>query len=204
MRLSRLRVFLHAPFLGQDVTLCTQYDWGIAEGDEQAMDEKYIDSLNQKQRASWGIQIFIRLWLTGMCQSQAAQNWTIAQLAILFEVTQAHLFRGEPHTATSLSKELNMPLQTVSRNARELQKMKLITQREASDDARKKYLHPCDDFFSRDAMAGILHRFSSQWYHGWDDLDKAHGADWYFPMSKCTSKTAQEEIRQFREVSKEA
>ena len=53
------------------------------------MDEKYIDSLTKKQRAAWGVQIFIRLWLSGMCQSQAAQNWTIAQLAILFEVTQA-------------------------------------------------------------------------------------------------------------------
>ena len=92
------------------------------------MDQKYIDSLTKEQRAAWGVQIFIRLWLSGMCQSQAAQNWTIAQIAILFEVSQAHLFREEPHTATSLSKELNLPIQTVSRTVRDLQKMGLVVQ----------------------------------------------------------------------------
>jgi 2C-methyl-D-erythritol 2,4-cyclodiphosphate synthase len=95
------------------------------------MDENYIDSLTKEQRAAWGVQIFIRLWLSGMCQSQAAQNWTIAQIAILFEVTQAHLFREESHTATSLSKELNLPIQTVSRTVRDLQKMGLVAQQEA-------------------------------------------------------------------------
>ena len=165
------------------------------------MDENYINSLSREQRKSWGIQTFIRLWLSGMCQSQAAQNWTIAQLAILFEVTQAHLFREASHTATSLSKELNMPLQTVSRNVRELQKMGLIKQRESSDDARKKYLHPSNDFFARDAMGSIIQHFGSEWFHGWDGLDKSNGADWYFPMSKCTNITAKEEIRQFREFS---
>ena len=137
-----------------------------------------------------------------MCQSQAAQNWTIAQLAILFEVTQAHLFREDPHTATSLSKELNMPMQTVSRNVRDLQKMGLIKQQESSDDARKKYLHPCNEFFARDAMGSIVQDFASQWYHGWDGLDKAKGADWYYPMSQCSNVFAKEEIKQFREFSK--
>lgn len=166
------------------------------------MDEKYINSLDQEQRASWGIQIFIRLWFSGMCQSQAAQNWTIAQLAILFEVTQAHLFREDPHTATSLSKELNMPMQTVSRNVRDLQKMGLIKQLESSDDARKKYLYPCNKFFARDAMGGIVRDFGTQWYHGWETLDKANGADWYYPMSNCSNVIAKEEIRQFRALSK--
>ena len=167
------------------------------------MDETYVNNLSQEQRSAWGIQIFIRLWLSGMCQSQAAQNWTIAQLAILFEVTQAHLFREESHTATSLSKELNMPLQTVSRNVRDLQKMGLIKQQESSDDARKKYLHPCNEFFARDAMGSIIQHFGSEWYHGWENLDKADGAEWYFPMSNCSNATAQEEIRQFRGFSKE-
>lgn len=167
------------------------------------MDKNYIDDLNQEQRSAWGIQIFIRLWLSGMCQSQAAQNWTIAQLAILFEVTQAHLFRDQPHTATSISKELNMPLQTVSRNVRDLQKMGLIKQLEASNDARKKFLHPSNEFFARDAMGSIFQHFSSEWYHGWEKLDKANGAEWYFPMSSCTNAVAKEEVRQFREFSKE-
>ena len=166
------------------------------------MDQKYIDSLTKEQRATWGVQIFIRLWLSGMCQSQAAQNWTIAQLAILFEVTQAHLFREEPHTATSLSKELNLPIQTVSRTVRDLQKMGLVVQQEASDDARKKYLCPSKDFFGRDAMESIISNFSSQWYHGWETLDKANGAAWYFPMSKCSDTTAKKEIKRFREFAK--
>jgi len=166
------------------------------------MDENYISGLRKPQRAAWGIQVFIRLWLSGMCQSQAAQNWTIAQLAILFEVTQAHLFREDPHTATSLSKELNMPMQTVSRNVRDLQKMGLIKQQESSDDARKKYLHPCNEFFARDAMGGIVQDFASQWYHDWDAVDKAKGADWYYPMSQCSNVFAKEEIKQFREFSK--
>ena len=166
------------------------------------MDEKYKDSLTKKQRAAWGVQIFIRLWLSGMCQSQATQNWTIAQLAILFEVTQAHLFREESHTATSLSKELNLPMQTVSRTVRDLQKMGLVKQQEASDDARKKYLRPANVFFGRDAMENIIHNFSSQWYHGWDTLDKANGADWYFPMSKCSDTTAKKQIKQFKKFAK--
>ena len=168
----------------------------------QAMDENYIESLSQEQRAAWGVQIFIRLWLSGMCQSQATQNWTIAQLAILFEVTQAHLFREESHTATSLSKELNMPIQTVSRNVRDLQKMGLIKQQESSDDARIKYLHPCNDFFAQDAMGSIVQNFSNQWYHGWETLDKANGAEWYFPMSKCPDTIAKKEIKKFRELAK--
>ena len=166
------------------------------------MNENYIDSLTKEQRAAWGVQIFIRLWLSGMCRSQAAQNWTIAQIAILFEVTQAHLFREESHTATSLSKELNLPIQTVSRTVRDLQKIGLVAQQEASDDARKKYLYPSNEFFGRDAMASIIHDFSNQWYHGWDTLDKADGAAWYFPMSKCSDSTAQEEIKQFKEFAK--
>ena len=165
------------------------------------MDENYIDSLTKEQRAAWGVQIFIRLWLSGMCQSQAAQNWTIAQIAILFEVTQAHLFREESHTATSLSKELNLPIQTVSRTVRDLQKMGLVKQREASDDARKKYLCPSNDFFGRDAMENIIHNFSSRWYHDWDTLDKANGADWYFPMSECSDTTAKKQIKQFRKFA---
>ena len=168
------------------------------------MDENYIDSLTKEQRAAWGVQIFIRLWLSGMCQSQAAQNWTIAQLAILFEVTQAHLFREESHTATSLSKELNLPMQTVSRTVRDLQKMGLVAQQEASDDARKKYLYPSNDYFTRDAMATIAQNFGSQWYHGWETLDKANGAAWYFPMSKCSDTTAKKEIKQFRKFAKGA
>ena len=166
------------------------------------MDQKYIDSLTKEQRAAWGVQIFIRLWLSGMCQSQSAQNWTIAQIAILFEVTQAHLFRDEPHTATSLSKELNLPIQTVSRTVRDLQKMGLVVQQEAADDARKKYLCPSKDFFGRDAMQSIISNFSSQWYHGWETLDKANGAAWYFPMSKCSDTTAKKEIKRFREFAK--
>ena len=166
------------------------------------MDQKYIEKLSQDERAGWGIQIFIRLWLSGMCQSRAAQNWTIGQLAILFEVTQAHLFREDPQTATSISKELNMPIQTVSRNVRDLQKMGLIVQKESTEDGRKKYLHPSNKFFTRDAMADIVQDFSSQWYHGWDALDKANGADWYFPMSNCSSSTAQQQIKQFKKLAK--
>ena len=74
------------------------------------MDDSYITGLSREERAAWGFQVFIRLWLSGMCQSQAAQNWTISQIAILFEVTQGHLFREEAHTATSLSNELNLPI----------------------------------------------------------------------------------------------
>ena len=166
------------------------------------MDQNYIETLSQEERASWGIPIFIRLWLSGMCQSQAAQNWTIAQLAILFEVTQAHLFRDQPHTATSLSKELNMPIQTVSRSVRDLQKMGLVIQKEAADDARKKYLHPQNDDFVRDAMSMIAKNFCSQWYHGWHALDKAHGAQWYFPMSHCSDETAAREIAEFKTLAK--
>lgn len=166
------------------------------------MDQKYIDNLSQAQRAGWGFQIFIRLWFSGMCQSQAAQNWTIGQLAILFEVTQAHLFRAEPHTATSIAKELNMPIQTVSRNVRDLQKMGLIVQKENKDDARQKWLCPSQNYFVIDGMAEIIQDFGSQWYHGWDGLDKANGADWYFPMSTCSSPPAQKEIKLFKELSK--
>ena len=166
------------------------------------MDDSYINSLNKEQRAAWGVQILIRLWLSGMCQSQVAQNWTIAQIAILFEVTQGHLFREESHTATSLSKELHLSIQTVSRTVRDLLKMGLIKQQEASEDARKKYLIPSNDFFARDAMESIIHNFSSQWYHGWDTLDKANGAHWYFPMSECSDGAAQEQIRQFKDFTK--
>ncbi|MFQ5634686.1 MAG: MarR family winged helix-turn-helix transcriptional regulator [Gammaproteobacteria bacterium] len=165
------------------------------------MDENYINGLTKEQRAAWGVQILIRLWLSGMCRSQAAQNWTIAQIAILFEVTQAHLFREESHTATSLSKELNLPIQTVSRSVRDLRRMGLISQREASDDARKKYLVPADYGFARDAMEDIIRNFGSQWYHGWDELDKANGACWYFPMSECSDNAAQEEIQQFKRLA---
>ncbi|MDJ0929235.1 MAG: helix-turn-helix domain-containing protein [Gammaproteobacteria bacterium] len=166
------------------------------------MDESYIAGLSREERAAWGFQVFIRLWLSGMCQSQAAQNWTIAQIAILFEVTQGHLFREEAHTATSLSNELNLPIQTVSRTVRELQKMGLIKQQEASEDARKKYLYPSNVFFARDAMGTIIQNFGREWFHGWDQLDKAHGAEWYRPMSQCSDSVAREEIRQFKGVTK--
>jgi len=167
------------------------------------MDDEFIKGLNREQRASWGFQIFIRLWFSGMCQSQVAQNWTIGQLAILFEVTQAHLFREEPHTVTSISQELNMPIQTVSRNVRDLQKMGLVVQQEASNDARKKWLAPINDFFVRDAMSQIVQEFARDWYHGWDKLDKANGADWYWPMSSCTSETAEKEIKLFRKITQD-
>ena len=166
------------------------------------MDKDYIQGLSREQRVTWGIQIFIRLWLSGMCRSQAAQNWTIAQLAILFEVTQAYHFRDEPHTATSLSKELSLPMQTVSRTVRELMKIGLVSQETDASDARKKYIRPTNDFFVRDAMAAIAHNFGSQWYHGWEQLDKAHGATWYYPMSECKDSTAREQIKQFEVFSK--
>lgn len=167
------------------------------------MDKEFIDSLTQEQRATWGFPIFIRMWLSGMCQSRSAQNWTIGQLAILFEVTQAHLFREDPHTVTSISKELNMPIQTVSRNVRDLQKMGLVVKQEASNDARKEWLCPSKEFFTRDAMPEIAREFASDWYHGWKILDKANGSEWYSPMSSCTSKIAKEEIKQFRELTKD-
>lgn len=165
------------------------------------MDENYIESLTKEQRAAWGVQIFIRLWLSGMCQSRAAQNWTIAELAILFEITQAHVFREESHTATSLSKELNLPIQTVSRTVRDLQKTGLVKQQEASNDARKKYLFPSNYHFARDAMVTIAQNFGKQWYHGWETLDKADGAAWYCPMSVCSDTTAKKQIKQFKEFA---
>ena len=94
-------------------------------------------------------------------------------------------------------------MQTVSRNVRDLQKMGLIQQVESPDDARKKYLHPCTEFFARDAMGSIVQDFGSQWYNGWEALDKAQGAAWYYPMSKCSNAIAKEEIRQFRDFSKD-
>lgn len=95
-----------------------------------------------------------------------------------------------------------MPIQTVSRNVRELQKMGLIEQIESKEDARKKFLCPTNEFFVRDAMGDIVEAFASEWFHGWDALDKAHGATWYYPMSKCENVTAQEEIRQFKKISR--
>ena len=95
-----------------------------------------------------------------------------------------------------------MPIQTVSRTVRGLQKMGLVTQQEAPDDARKKYLRPSNDFFGRDAMENIVHNFSSQWYHGWDTLDKAKGAAWYFPMSECSDTVAKKQIKQFKKFAK--
>ena len=164
------------------------------------MDNKYIESLTQSERAGWGIQVFIRLWMSGMCRSQAAQNWTIAQIAILLEVTQAYLFREEAHTATSLSKELRLPMQTVSRTVRDLQKMGLLSQQEADNDARKKFLCPADDFFDRDGMANTIQEFASSWFHGWDQLDKARGAEWFIPMSECSTESAQKQIKQFKNL----
>lgn len=166
------------------------------------MDKKYISKLSQSERAAWGIQIFMRLWLSGMCRSQAAQSWTIAQIAILLEVTQAHLFRDEPHTSTSLSKELKLPLQTVSRTVLDLISVGLVKQKADKKDGRKKYLYPTKNFFARDAMPRIAEKFATQWYHGWENLDKANGAAWYFPMSNCSDTTAIKEIKLFRELSK--
>ena len=166
------------------------------------MDEQYLENLDQEERASWGFQVVIRLWLSGMCQSQVAQNWTIGQLAILFEVVQAHLFSEDPHTATSISRELNMPIQTVSRNVRDLQKMGLIEQIASTRDARKKWLCPTADFVARNAMGEIVRSFAKDWYHGWDALDKAHGAAWYYPMSKCNNETTQEEVKRFKKMTK--
>ncbi len=166
------------------------------------MDQQYIDDLTKEKRVAWGVPIFIRLWLSGLCQSQAAQSWTIAQLAIVFEVTQAYLFREESHTATSLAQELKLPIQTVSRTVRDLRKMGLITQIEASDDARKKILQPAHEFFERDAMVSLAQSFCSQWYHGWDELDKAHGAEWYFPMSRCSNNVAKMGIDEFKLLAK--
>lgn len=166
------------------------------------MDQQYIDDLGKEKRVAWGLPIFIRLWLSGLCQSQAAQSWTIAQLAIVFEVTQAYLFREEPHTATSLARELKLPIQTVSRTVRDLRKMGLITQIEASDDARKKILQPAHESFERDAMVSLAHSFCSQWFHGWDELDKARGAEWYFPMSRCSNNVAKKGIDEFKLLAK--
>jgi predicted transcriptional regulator len=144
----------------------------------------------------------MRLWLSGMCRSQAAQSWTIAQITILLEVTQAHLFRDKPHTSTSLAKELNLPLQTVSRTVLDLINVGLVKQKTDENDGRKKYIHPTKNFFARDAMPKIAENFASQWYYGWGNLDKAKGANWYFPMSKCSDPTAKIEIKQFKEFSK--
>ncbi len=53
-------------------------------------------------------------------------------------------------------------------------------------------------------MATIAQTFGRQWYHGWETLDKANGAAWYFPMSKCSDTTAKKEIKQFRKFAKGA
>lgn len=166
------------------------------------MDKNYTNNLTQSQRAAWGFQIFMRLWVSGMCRSKASQSWTISQIAILLEVTQAHLFRDEPHTVTSLLTELKLPLQTVARTVLDLIDIGLIKRKTDPKDARRKYLYPTKNFFLRDAMPKIAENFASQWYHGWENLDKAGGADWYFPMSECSDTTAKKEIKQFREFSK--
>lgn len=150
--------------------------------------------------------MFIRLWLVGVTKSsKVGRNWTISQMAVLFEVTQASLFRDEPHTVTSLSREMELPAQTVSRIIRDLAGSGLVKQEQASTDARKKYLSPMHDFFAKDALLSIVERFAKQWYAGdsWQSLDKSLGADWYFPMSQCTDTTASKKMKNLEDVSKD-
>ena len=165
------------------------------------MNQRYIDNLTQEQRATWGIQIFIRLWLSGMCRSQVSQKWTLSEIAVVFEVTQAYLFANEPHTQISLAQELGLAKQTVSRNVRRLVRLGVLRQEEAPDDARSKRLIPVDYFFARDAMATIAKRFGRDWFHGWEQLDKAKGADWYVSMAGCRDKTAKTEIERLRALA---
>ena len=168
------------------------------------MNHRYIDNLSQEQRATWGFQIFIRLWLSGMCRSQAAQDWTLSEIAVIFEVTQAYLFADEPHTQVSLARELGLSRQMISRHVRRLARLGVLRQEESPTDARSKCLYPADYFFARDAMATIAKRFARDWYHGWEQLDKAKGAAWYVPMSQCKDTTAKREIEQFREMARPA
>jgi predicted transcriptional regulator len=164
------------------------------------MNKRYIDSLNQEQRAAWSFQVFIRLWLSGMCRSQAAQKWPVAQLAVLFEITQAHLFTDQAHTQTTLIRELGLTRQMVSRYVLALEEMGLIRQVVSKTDARTHYLQPANYSFVRDAMTRIARRFGEQWLHGWEQLDKAEGANWYVPMSECCDKNAMTQIELFKNL----
>lgn len=165
------------------------------------MNKRYIENLSQEQRATWGILIFIRLWLAGMCRSEVSQNWTISEIAVIFEVTQAYLFADEPHTHSTLAEELALPKQMISRNVRRLVRLGVLRQEESTTDARKKCIYPADYFFARDGMATIAKRFAREWFHGWEQLDKAAGADWYVRMSQCTDPTANKEIAQFQDMA---
>ena len=165
------------------------------------MNKRYIESLSQEQRATWGFLIFIRLWLSGMCRSEVAQNWTLSELAVIFEVTQAYLFADEPHTHSTLAEELGLPRQMISRNVRRLARRGVVRQEESATDARAKHVYPVDYFFARDAMSTIAKRFARDWFHNWEQLDKAHGASWYLPMSECDDRTADKEIARFREIA---
>lgn len=165
------------------------------------MNKRYINSLTQEDRAAWGFQVFIRMWLSGMCQSGAVRTWTIPELAIIFEITQADLFTNTPHTQMSLRKELGLTKPTISRIVIELEERRIIKQVPSKDDARAKTLHPVNQFFVRDAMADIAKDFARNWYDGWEGLDKAENSPWYMRMSNCTNDTASKEIRQFRKLA---
>ena len=169
------------------------------------MDDNYIDSLTREERAAAGVSIFIRLWLNGMTRSAIGRDWTVAQLAMLFEVTQAYQYRDEAHTLTSLATELRMPIPTVSRQIREFTESGLVLQRKSRKDARKKYLIPSKKFFGNREFSKIINSFAEQWYSGdsWSKLDKAAGAQWYFPMTDCSDGTAKKEMRRLKRIARD-
>lgn len=168
------------------------------------MDHAYIESLTREDRVAAGISVFIRLWLNGMTRSVIGRDWTIAQLAMLFEVTQAYQYRDEPHTITSLADELRMPVQTVSRQIREFNALGIVRQRKSSKDARVRYLIPSKRYSGLHDLNRIIDTFGKHWYRGdsWSKLDKAKGALWYCPMDICSDTVAQKQMQRLKKIVK--
>ena len=165
------------------------------------MHERYIENLSQEQRAAWAFPIFIRLWLSGMCRSGRVAEWTISELAVIFEITQAFLFADKPHTQNSLVRELGLTKQTVTRQVLKFEERGIIRQETSSEDARCKYLYPADFFFTRDAMTKIAGQFAGEWLHGFEHLDKARNARWYPRMDNCSNQTAKRCTEKFEELA---
>ena len=166
------------------------------------LDQKYIESLDQDERAAWGLSVFIRHWLSAICRTEATRQWTLPELAIVFEVTQAHLFADEPHTQSSLTEELRLPQQMVSRSVRRLERRGIIEQVESPDDARVKILIPKDNFLTRDGLIRVSTRFANFWFDNWKNVDKARSADWYSAPSQCSDETVQRKGKKLRNLGR--
>lgn len=165
------------------------------------MQDRYVEKLTQEQRAAWAFPVFIRLWLAGMCRSGRVADWTISELAVILEVTQAYLFADKPHTQSSLIKTLGLSKQTVSRQVIKFEKRGIVRQKTSKDDARNNYLYPTDHFFTRDALLQTAEQFAADWLHGFENIDKADNALWYPSMDDCSSLAAKRGAERFGKLA---